>query len=209
MEQTSYLGRLTLLYKIVNNLPPDYTMDPIPQLHQSHYSLRKRDVVGRVMARTDKFKSSFYPHCLCEWNDIEPEIRLTPSVAVFKKKILSTIHPPPPANSVFGIHDPIGPSFLTPQIQKHFWDTVNPMCLSNDGIEGAEHFLLLCPSFDAQRRDLLAGVYDVLRPFGHSNLSNKVLTQLLLYGDEKFSCDLNRTIFNLTIQFIRKTGRFE
>ena len=31
----------------------------------------------------------------------------------------------------------------------------------------------------------------MLRPFGHNNLSNKVLTQLLLYGDEKFSYDLN------------------
>ena len=95
------------------------------------------------------------------------------------------------------------------------------MCPSNDGIEDAEHFLLLCPSFDAQRRDLLAGVFDVLRPFGLSNLSNKVLTreetrrevfsslvltQLLLYGDEKFSYDLNRTILNLTIQFIRETA---
>ena len=98
--------RLTLFYKIVKNLAPDYTMDPIPQLHQSHYSLRKRDIVGRIMARTEKFKSSFYPHCLCEWNDIEPELRLAPSVAVFKKKILSIIRPP--ANPVFGIHDPIG-----------------------------------------------------------------------------------------------------
>ena len=126
----------------------------------------------------------------------------------------------PPANPVFGIHDPIGLSFLTQlrvglsklnchKFKHNFRDDVNTMCPSNDGIEDAEHFLLLCPSFDAQRRDLLAGVYDVLRPFGHSNLSNKVLTQLLLYGDEKFSDDLNRTILNLTIQFIRETGRFE
>ena len=64
--------RLTLFYKIINNLAPDYTMDPIPQLHQSHYSLSKKDVVGRIMARKEKFKSSFYPHCLREWNDIEP-----------------------------------------------------------------------------------------------------------------------------------------
>ena len=55
----------------------------------------------------------------------------------------------------------------------------------------------------------LLRVSDILRPFGHSNLSNKVLTQLLLYGDKKFSSDLNRTILNLTIQFILKTGRFE
>ena len=83
--------RLTLFYKIVNNLAPDYTMDPIPQLHQSRYSLRKQDVVGRIMARTEKFKSSFYPHCLCEWNDIEPELRLAPSVAVFKDSLLTMI----------------------------------------------------------------------------------------------------------------------
>ena len=43
-------------------------------------------------------------------------------------------------------------------------DTVNPVCPSNDGIEDTEH-LLLCPSFDAHRRDLLAGVFHVLRPF--------------------------------------------
>ena len=131
--------RLTLFYKIVNNLAPDYTMDPIPQLHQSRYSLRKQDVVGRIMARTEKFKSSFYPHCLCEWNDIEPELRLAPYVAVFKKKISSIIRPP--ANPVFGIHDPIGLSFLTQlrvglsklnfhKFKHNFSDAVNPMCPS-------------------------------------------------------------------------------
>ena len=210
--------RLTLFYKIINNLAPDYTMVPIPQLHQTHYSLRKRDVVGQIMARTEKFKSSFYPYCLREWNVIEPELRHATSVAIFKKKILSIIRPP--ANPVFGIHDPIGLSFLTQirvglsklnfhKFKHNFGDTVSPMCPSNDGIEDAEHFLLLCPSFDAQRRDLLAGVFDVLRLYGHSNPSNMVLTQLLLYGDEKFSYDLNKTILNLTLQFIHKTGRFE
>ena len=156
-----------MFYKILNNLAPDYAMDPIPQLHQLHYSLHKWDVAGRIIARIEKFKSSFYPHCLCEWNDIEPELRLATSIAVFKKKILSIIRPPPPANPVFGFHDPIGLSFLTQfrvgssklnfhKFKHNFGDAVNPICPSNDGIEDAEHFLLLCPSFDAQQRDLLA-----------------------------------------------------
>ena len=42
----------------------------------------------------------------------------------------------------------------------NFRDTIDPMCPTNDGIEDTEHFLLLCPSFDIQRRDLLAGVLD-------------------------------------------------
>ena len=85
---------LTLLYKIFNNLTPVYTKGPIPPLQQSHYSLFNQDVVGQIKARTEKFKSSFYPHCLSEWNELHSEIRLAPSVAVFKKKLLSLIRPP-------------------------------------------------------------------------------------------------------------------
>ena len=76
-EQIDWVRRLDRATLLANS--GNRTMDPIPQLHQSYYSLRKRDVVGRIMARTEKFKSSFYPHCLCEWNDIEP--KLAPSVA--------------------------------------------------------------------------------------------------------------------------------
>ena len=86
--------RLTLFYKIINNLTPVYTKDPIPPLQQFQYSLRNQDVIGRIKARTEKFKSSFYPHCLSEWNELDSEIRLAPSVAVFKKKLLSIIRPP-------------------------------------------------------------------------------------------------------------------
>ena len=97
--------RLTLFYKFVNNLSPEYTVDPIPPPHQSQYRLRNQDVIGRLKARTEKFKSSFYPNCLSERNKLEPELRHGPSVAVFKKKLLSIIRPPP-SKSVFGIHDP-------------------------------------------------------------------------------------------------------
>ena len=51
--------RLTLFYKIINNLTPLYTRDPIPALHQSQYSLRKQDVVGRIGARTEKIPFQF------------------------------------------------------------------------------------------------------------------------------------------------------
>ena len=184
----------------MNNLTPLYTKDPIPPLHQSQYSLRNQEVIGRIGARTEKFQSSFYPNCLFEWNKLDREIRLATSVAVFKTKLLSIIRPP--AKSVFGIHDPIGLSYLSQirvglsklnfhKFKHNFRDTVNPMCPTNDGFEDTEHFLLLCPSFDIQRRDLLAGVSQLLRPLVQINsLSNNVLIQLLLYGDK----DSNKSI---------------
>ena len=54
--------------------------------------------------------------------------------------------------------------------RNNFKDTVNPMCPTNDGVEDTEHFLLLCPSFDIQRQDLLASISVVLRPFAKSTV---------------------------------------
>ena len=176
-------------------------------------------MAGRIGARTEKFQSIFYPNFINEWNKLDPGIRLAPSVAAFKANFLSIIRPP--AKSVFGIYDPIGLSYLS-QIRvglsklnfhkfKHkFRDTVNPMCPTNDGIEDAEHFLLLCPSFDVQRRDLLAGVPQLVRPFVQINsLSNVVLIKLLLYGDKDRSDNIDKNILELTLNFIHKTGRFD
>ena len=53
--------RMTLFYKIMNNLTPLYTKEPIPPLHQLPYSLRSQDVTGRLVARTEKFNLAFIP----------------------------------------------------------------------------------------------------------------------------------------------------
>ena len=122
----------------------------------------------------------------------------------------------PPAKSVFGIHDPMGLSHLTQlrvglsklnfhKFRHNFKDIVNPLCPTNDGVED----LLLCPSFAVQRQNLLAEILPLLRPFGHANLSNEVLTPLLLYGDENLPNNVNRNILELTLQFIKETGRLD
>ena len=80
---------------------------------------------------------------------------------------------------------------------------------ASDGIEDTEHFLLLCPSFDTQRRDLLAGVLALVRPFGLNNPSNEVLTQPLMYGNRDFPDEINRNILEFTLQLIHETGRFD
>ena len=182
--------RLILFYKFINNLAAKYTTDPISPLRQSRYSLRKQDAIGRKRTRTDKFQSTFYPHCLSEWNKLETKIRHAPSIAAFKTKLISKIRPLP--KSVFQIHDPTGLSYLTHlrvglsklnfhKFKHNFRDPIDPICPTNDGIEDTEHFLLLCPSLEVPRRDLLAGVSALLRPLGHTDLSKEFLMQILLY----------------------------
>ncbi len=80
------------------------------------------------------------------------------------------------------------------------------MCRTNDGIETTEHLLLLCPSFEAERRSLLVNIFDLIHPFGYVDLSNEVLLQLLLYGDNNLSFNLNKLILELTINYIHMNG---
>ena len=76
--------RLVLLYEFVNSTTPDYTRVPIPALHLSNYSLRTQPSVGQIWTRTEKFKSSFYPNSLLEWNRLDPEIRESLSLSIFR-----------------------------------------------------------------------------------------------------------------------------
>ena len=144
---------------MINNLTAEYTRDPIPGPQPSHYSLRNQDVLGGIRARTEKFKTSFYPNCLAEWNELDHEILRSSSVAIFKKRLISKLHP---VKSTFGIHNSIGLSDLTQlrvglsklcfhKFKNNFGDSINPMCPSNYGIGTTEHFLLLSQSFGAER----------------------------------------------------------
>ena len=60
------------------------------------------------------------------------------------------------------------------------------------------------------KQDLLTGIVELFRPFVQiADLSNDALTQLLLYGDQDFSNDLNRSILEMTLHFIHETGRLD
>lgn len=210
--------RLVLFYKIVNNITPDYTRIPIPPLRQSSYPLRHQATIGQISARTACFNASFYPSCLLEWNKLDHEVRESPTISIFKNKLLSLIRPPP--KPVYSIHDPKGLAILTQlrvglsklnlhKFRHNFRDTLNPLCPTNDGVEDTEHFLLHCHAYDAYRRDLLDSVNATLQPYGLSNHSNALLLEMMLYGNERFSVDSNTEILKATLKYINATQRFE
>ena len=195
--------RMTLFYKIMNNLAPQYNKDPIPTPHQSKYALRNHDAVGRIGARTEKFQSTCYPDCISEWNTLDPEIRNVPSVAAFKHKLLLKMcHP---VRSIFGIHDPIGVSYPSQirvglsnlnlhKLKHNFKDTINHCALKMMAL-GIQSTFSACPSYYNYRRDLLSRISVVLQPFVQViTLSNKLLLQLLLYGDKDLPSNINKHV---------------
>ena len=184
LNDRRWCRRLVLFFKFINNLTPEYTRYPVPSFCCSNYTLRNQAVIGQINLRTEHFGSSFYPNCLKEWNDLAPERRELPTVTSFKSKLLSLVRPP--LKSTYGICDPKGLAILTQlrvglsKLKSHkfnhnFRDTVDPMCLINDGIEDTEHFLLQYHAYSEQRRDLLGAINEVLELH---NISNLLLCEL-------------------------------
>ena len=59
------------------------------------------------------------------------------------------------------------------------------------------------------QRDLLTNVLSLVRPFEYISLSNKDLTQLLLFGGKDLTNELSRKVIELTLRYIHNTGRFD
>ena len=76
------------------------------------------------------------------------------------------------------------------------------MCLTNDGIEDTEHFLLKCIAYDDQRRYLLSAISEMLQLHNIPNLPNQTIVRIILFGDTRFAHTQNRQILESPLIFI-------
>ena len=138
------------------------------------------------------------------------------SLSTFRNNIIKIIRPE--KRSLFSIYDPIGTSWifqlrvgLSP-LKSHkkahnFRDTNDDRCICMIE-ESTEHFLLKCPIYIEQRQKLFQTLDPILMTTNLHQLNDKERTLLLLYGHQKLSFGVNRTILKETINFIRETSRF-
>ena len=84
LENRRKMARLTLFYKSINveaavNIPP-YLTKPTTRTRQYH-SQR----FSRLSTSTDTYKYSFIPRTISDWNNLPPEVILSPSVDSFRE----------------------------------------------------------------------------------------------------------------------------
>ena len=137
------------------------------------------------------------------------------TLSIFKQHLLNKVRPK--KNDYFGITDKEGTRYITMMrmglspLRRHkfdynFYDTDDPICISGDGIEDNEHFLLHCLSFVDARTTLIKNV-STLTNTNFLELPNKKKIKILLYGESSLSNELNKMILIECITFVRKTGR--
>jgi hypothetical protein len=209
--------RLHLFYEILILQRPPYLyrlldgLAPRPMARGPNaYILRS------FFPNTNYFKASYFPATLDKWNELDISFKRSPTLQIFKNKILTRIRPK--RNEMFGVNDKAGLGWLTQlrlglsplrlhKFQHHFADTFDPICLSGDGIESTQHYLLHCHTYTAFRVDLFRRVSVLINANLH-NFSDEDAEIILLFGHNDSTTNPNNSILKETILFIRNTNRF-
>ena len=170
LDQRRIFRRLTMFFKIVNDLTPSYLRDPLP-FQQGRYRLRANCMINHIPCKNDKHRNSFYPNSITLWNNLDTDFKNSKNIAIFKSSLLKIIRPP--RKKTFNIHDPnrlkwifqlrVGLSPLKYHKKRHnFSDTPIDTCLCSNSPESTIHFLLYCLLYTNARVTLLNSVNAIL-----------------------------------------------
>ena len=207
--------KLVVFYKINASKCPTYLYKLIPK-RECPYQTRQLKDIPLINVKHDFFKNSFFPSTIIDWNNMDDNIRFSPSLEVFKKSILNVIRPK--ENHTFDIHNPVGVKLLTrlrlglSHLHEHkfkfnFQDCLNPLCVCNVNVENNTHFFLHCQNYNVERQilfDKIANINALVL-----NLCDAELVHVLLYGDASFSFQENKSLLKASIAFILETKRFD
>ena len=181
------------------------------------YSTRSSQInnISNIKTRSNFFRNSFFPSTVTEWNKLDRNIRNSDFLNIFKLSLLKFVRPV--ANSVFDIINPYGLKLLTRlrlglshlryhKFRHNFQDCINPICDCDLEIETTTYFLLRCSLFQSARQSLLMNIKKI-----DENILKKhdeLITETLLYGDDRFDLSCNKSIISSIIEFIVSTERF-
>ena len=110
LQLRRWYRKLCLFYKVFKNEHPKYLFHLILVICTSH-ATRTESNIPLIKTKHNFFKNSFFPSAIIEWNNLDPNLRNSNSISVFKEKILNFIRPSP--NSVFDIRNPKGIKLIT------------------------------------------------------------------------------------------------
>ena len=197
--------KLTLFYKMYNNLTPLYLSSLIPQQVEaiSQYNLRNAQDIRNIRARTNLYYNSFLPSTLRQWNNLSIETKSSVSLNSFKFN-LKKDRPSVPRYYYFGnrkaqsLHARLRTGCSSLNLDLFLKNiSESPMC-SCGSIENTQHFFFHCNLYHRQRTLLLNSVANYCTPTLH----------ILLHGDSSMPDNTNENIFRHVHEFITDSKRF-
>ena len=197
--------KLTIFYKIHNKLCPPNLFNCLPPVTSdvNNYNLRNNQNYVPPRCRLRTSASSFIPSTVSLWNNLDILIRNSPTLSSFKNRVKADIYKTP----TYYNEGPRKLSILHTRL-RHQCSSLNAdlskihiinnfKCNCGASFEDAIHYFLECPLYLNERRTLLSNCDDI-----NINIEN------LLFGNDKYSYDVNSIIFGKVRTFINQSKRF-
>ena len=215
LQLRCWYRKLCLFYKVFKNEHPKYLFKLIP-VRSIPYATRTVGNNPLIKTKHNFFKNYFFPSAIIKWNNLEPNLRNSKSISVFKEKILNFIGLSP--IFLFDCHSPKGNELITRlrlglshlrehKVKHSFQDTINPVCNCGQDIESSTQFFLHYPFFSNERRTLLSTICSLDSKL--LDCTDYDLTQTLLFGNTSQISSNNFKIINASIDYILSSKRFD
>ena len=199
--------KLSLMFKIYNNLAPQYLVDLLLEDNRSHIMPLCHTYQSQVLCSTLKLQKSFFPSSIFLWNSLPQDILRLTNVNAFRKALYHhKLLLRPPSYYSFGprwlniMHTRIrlNNSFLNSCLYaRNMVDS--PNCVCGD-YENIVHFLFYCPRYMNIRWSLFVALGNILLPgvaphllVDHIGIDN--IGSICLYGSTNLNHDQNISVF--------------
>jgi hypothetical protein len=172
----------------------------------NRYNLRNSQDFVTIARRTEIYSKSVIPSSIKLWNELDPNIRDSETLSLFKNKInkLFENRQVPTffkigerTQSVYHARLRNRCSSLNADLYyNHLRDS--PRCDCGFEVENAEHFFFVCKRYQIERRDL----------FLATRVFHPLSAHKLLFGNENLTDEENGLIFLEVQKYIKRTKRF-
>ena len=217
LSKRRWFRRLVQFFKIQNNLTPEYLREPIPSFRAYGISTRSGNMIPLLEAKREYYRNSFFPDAIGIWNNLDPSLRKTKSLSIFKSNILKILRPP--KKNIFDIHDPkgtkilfqlrVGLSPLREHKRRHnFLDTPSDACSCQNDAETTAHFLLHCNLYAGARNSLNNHINPILESKELVLHDDGQRVKFLLYGHDTLTFNENKGVLSATLKYFHNSKRF-
>ena len=201
------LHKLFLFFKMNHGLSPLYLSNLLP-LHVgelSSYRLRNAENYVGIHANTRAYAESFLPSTIQAWNNLPEAVRSADTLGAFKHLLTLDTTKVPAYYDCGDRLDQISHTRLRTEcssLNQHLFRrnlVQNPYCLCGE-IEDNKHFLLTCPRHTQMRAEMVLSI--------QQKTNVELTTDVLLFGTDAVSVEVNTFIFKAVQKYIKLSKRF-
>ena len=202
--------RLTIYYRLINNLLPEYLCSILPVRYPTTYNLRHQLSYLPPFARLTSTYNSFIISTTRDWNELSDNIKVAPSIASFKLLIRGPNKFNPYhrlCNGKPGIlltRIRLGLSGLNQHRFKYNLIPSSICSLCNLEEESEDHYFLTCPTYILARQTFF---YNLTNELGIDTTQHETLMNIILEGNN-IHPGIQTNLLSIIYQFITETNRF-